>query len=205
MDVFFPSCLFRWLQGPLTLNALSPQINIKQLPGSFCILLWCVMTCGRPVSLNIKGILTSHKCNTSILRQQNEFLNTDAFFKGLRKNSIYVPLMQCGTAGLTLTSDTDIDSLGSLVLALDTQNSASEMRCGSTCILPVIYFETAPIRCPPLSGYVAADLLFTLCTVNISPPRMLGFPIGCVTRKKRPRVWVQQLTHIRPVVWNTAQ
>lgn len=33
--------------------------------------------------------------------------------------------MQPGTAGLTLTSDTDIDSHGSLVLALDTQNSAS--------------------------------------------------------------------------------
>lgn len=46
--------------------------------------------------------------------------------------------MQPGTAGLTLTSDTDIDSLGSLVLALYTQNSASEMRCGSTFILSVI-------------------------------------------------------------------
>lgn len=128
------------------------------------------MACGHTVSLNIRGIVRVNKCNTSILRQQNEFLHTDAFFKGLLKNSIYVTLMQPGTAGLTLTSDTDIDSLGSLVLALDTQNSASEMRCGSTFIFCVISFETASIRCCSLSGYVVAGLLFTLCTVNISSP-----------------------------------
>lgn len=48
--------------------------------------------------------------------------------------------MEPGAAGLTLTSDTDIDSLGSPVLELDTQNSGKEKRCGSTFILSVIYF-----------------------------------------------------------------
>lgn len=79
--------------------------------------------------------------NTSILRQQHGFLDTDAFFEGLLRNLIYVALMQPGTAGLTLTSDTDIDSHGSIVLALDTQNSARERRCGSKFMFCVIYCE----------------------------------------------------------------
>lgn len=94
------------------------------------------------MSLSIKGIVMLYECSTSILRQQNEFLHTEAFFKGLFKNSIYVTLMQPGTAVLTLTSDTNKDSLGSLVLALDTQNSGSEMRCGSTFIFRLIYSDT---------------------------------------------------------------
>lgn len=53
--------------------------------------------------------------------------------------------MQPGTAVLTLTSDTDIDSLGSLVLALDTRSCASEVRRGSTFIPSVIFSETASI------------------------------------------------------------
>lgn len=67
--------------------------------------------------------------------------------------------MQPGTAGLTLTSDTDIDSLASRVLALDTQNSATEMRCGSTLIHCIIYSETPCIRCFSLSEYVVVYLL----------------------------------------------
>lgn len=67
--------------------------------------------------------------------------------------------MQPGTAGPTLTSDTDIDSLGSLVLALHTQNSANEMRCGSTFIVCVIYSETASIRCCSLSEYVVVHFV----------------------------------------------
>lgn len=71
--------------------------------------------------------------------------------------------MQATTAGPTLTSDTDIDSLGSLALALDTQNSASEMRCGSAFILCVIYCETASIRCSSsVSLYCRASILYTL-------------------------------------------
>lgn len=46
-----------------------------------------------------------------------------------------VVLMQAGTAALTLTLLSDIDSFSSLLLVLDTQKSASQpvrMRCGCT-------------------------------------------------------------------------
>lgn len=82
--------------------------------------------------------------------------------------------MQPGTAGLTLTSDTDIDSLGSLMLALDTQDSAREMRCGSTFILSVIYSETTSIRCCSLSECVVMDLfIYTMYSEYQLPVKAL--------------------------------
>lgn len=69
--------------------------------------------------------------------------------------------MQSGTAGPTLTSDTDIDSLSSLELASDPQNSASEIRCGSTLTLCVTYSKTTTITYFSLSEYVVVGHLLT--------------------------------------------
>ena len=146
---------FKYLSSRLITWSLAPLILIWPVWGLYCAIprrmcqSLCPIRCGGLRSSGIKMCV--------YLKTTKEFLNTNTFLEGLVKYSINVMLMLPRTAGPTRTPDTDIDSLASLVLALDTENWATGMRCGSAFIPCAIHRRTAPLRCRSLSEYVASD------------------------------------------------